>query len=292
MTTSVPARPVVAGVDGSDDSLAALRWAVDEARRRSAPLWVVHAAEPARPDFSTVEDPCFLTAHRHAAEEILDGAVRQAREAAGDVEVRRVLEVGTATVVLLRQSARADIVVLGSRGRTGFTTVPLGSTSLQVAMHAPCAVVVVRAADATLAGPSVGRIVVGVDGSPHSERALAFAFEQARERGLGVTAVRAWRSPGVYVDLALLHDRQQAEKEERAALAESLAPWREQYPGVDVVEKAVLCPPAKALIDESAGAALLVVGSHGRGGFGGLLLGSVGHAVLHHAHCPVAVLRH
>jgi nucleotide-binding universal stress UspA family protein len=107
------ARPVVAGIDGSDDGLAAVRWAADEARRRSAPLWVVHAFDPVRAEFFALEDPAFVAAERHAAERVLDTAVRQARELAGHVEVRPVLEAGTPPVVLLRQSALADLVVLG-----------------------------------------------------------------------------------------------------------------------------------------------------------------------------------
>lgn len=160
-------------------------------------------------------------------------------------------------------------------------------------MHASCGVVVVRAVgDDAPAGPSAGRIVVGTDGSLHSVRALRWAFDQAQERGVGVIAVRAWLSPTTYGSTFLVDEWRQLKKEAQEALAESLAPWREQFPGVDVVERSVPGEPATALIDESAGAELLVVGSHGRGGFGGLLLGSVSHAVLHHAHCPVAVLRH
>ena len=288
MTTTAAVRPVVAGIDGSDQSIMALRWAADEARRRSAPLWVVHAFDIVRTEYYGPE----IAAERRAGEEVLDAAVRQARELAAEVEVRPVLEAGAASVVLLKQSAHADLVVLGSRGRGGFAAQLLGSTPLQVASHASCPVVVVRvAADGVPPGPSAGRIVVGADGSPHSERALGFAFAMAEERGLGVTAVRAWRAPSVCIDAVPPHEWQQAEKDEQAALAENVAVWREQYPGVDVVEKTVLSVPGKALIDESAGAELLVVGSHGRGGFGGLLLGSVSHVALHYAHCPVAVVR-
>lgn len=291
MSTPSATRPVVAGIDGSDHSLAALRWAAAEARRRSAPLWVVHAFDLVRAEFFALEEPAFVAAERRAAEKILDTAVRQARELAGHVEVRPVLEAGTPPVVLLRQSALADLVVLGSRGRGDFTSLLLGSTSLQVAMHAHCSVVVVRAADDETPGPSAGRIVVGTDGSPQSERAVGFAFERAQEQGLGITAVRALLAPTMYISTFPVEDWRQLKVQERAALAESLALWRKQYPGVDVVEKSIPGEPAKVLIDESAGAELLVVGSHGRGGFGGLLLGSVSHAALHHAHCPVAVLR-
>jgi nucleotide-binding universal stress UspA family protein len=159
-------------------------------------------------------------------------------------------------------------------------------------MHAHCTVEVVRAAADDTPGPSAGRIVVGTDGSPQSERAVGFAFERAQEHGFGITAVRAWLSPTMYISTFPVEDWRQLKARERAALTDSLAQWRKRYPGVDVVQKSINGEPAKVLVDESAGAELLVVGSHGRGGFGGLLLGSVSHAALHHAHCPVAVLRH
>jgi nucleotide-binding universal stress UspA family protein len=289
--TTPAVRPVVAGVDGSDGSLAALRWAADEASRRSAPLWVVHAFDLLRAQVFALEDPAFVAAERRAAGKILDAAVREVRELAGHVEVRPVLESGTASVVLLKQSAQADMVVLGSRGRGDFAGLLLGSTSLQVAMHASCGVVVVRGTTDKAYGPSAGRVVVGTDGSPQSERAVGFAFERAQERGLGITAVRAWQSPTIYISTVPVEEWRRWRAQEQTVLAESLAPWRKRYPGVDVVEKSVPGEPAQALVDESAGAELLVVGSHGRGGFGGLLLGSVSHDALHHAHCPVAVLR-
>jgi nucleotide-binding universal stress UspA family protein len=292
MTTPAAVRPVVAGIDGSDHSLVALRWAAEEARRRSAPLWVVHAFDLLRAEVFGLEDRAYVVAERHAAEKILDAAVRQARALAGDVEVRPLLETGTAPAVLLEQSAKADLVVLGSRGRGEFAGLLLGSTSLHVATHASGPVVVVRRALDETTGPSAGRVVVGTDGSPHSERALRFAFEHAQERGVGVTAVRALLPPTVYISTLPLPEWRQLKSSEQAALAESVAPWREKYPGVDVVTQSVVGEPAKVLIDESAGAELLVVGSHGRGGFAGLLLGSVSHAALHHAHCPVAVVRH
>jgi nucleotide-binding universal stress UspA family protein len=292
MNTDTATRPVVVGVDGSAVSTAALRWAVDEARRRSAPLWVVYALDESHSESFLLANPVFVAEERRAGKQVLDVAVGHARGLAADLHVRPVLDLGSPAVVLLTQSAAADLVVLGSRGRGGFAGMLLGSTSLQVAMHASCAVVVLRSAlDGTGAGPSAGRIVVGADGSPASERAMRFAFARARQLGLGLTALRAWRSPAIYVDVPSSPKWEQVEKAEQALQSEGLAPRREQYPEVDVVEKTVQGNAAAALVDESAGAELLVVGSHGRGGYGGLLLGSVSHAALHHARCPVAVVR-
>lgn len=291
MTTPAAVRPVVVGVDGSDHGLTALRWAAREARRRSAPLWVVHAFDLLLAEVFALDEPAYVAAERRAAEKILASAVEQARQVAGDIEVRPVLETGTASRVLLAMSEQAELVVLGSRGRGDFAGLLLGSTSLQVATHASCAAVVVRSTRDGAPGPSAGRIVVGTDGSPQSECALRFAFEQAQERGVGVTVVRAWLEPTLYISPIPVAEWRQLEAQEQEALHESVARWSEKYPGIDVVAKSVVAEPAKALVCESAGAELLVVGSHGRGGFAGLLLGSVGHAALHHAPCPVAVVR-
>jgi nucleotide-binding universal stress UspA family protein len=286
------ARRLVVGVDGSPAATAALGWALDEARSRSAPLWLVHALDQSHTDAFTRANPVFVAEVRRAAERILDTAVAHARAVVPDLDVYPVLEVGTPAAVLLTQAAAADLVVLGSRGRGGFAGLLLGSTSLKVATEAGCPVVVLRArTDAGGASPSAGRIVVGADGSPCSEAALQFAFTRAGRRGLGLMAVRAWRSPAIYVDVPTSKRWEQLEKKERMVLAEGLASWRERYPDVDVVERTVLGNAAATLVDESAGAELLVVGSHGRGGVGALLLGSVSHAVLHHARCPVAVVR-
>jgi nucleotide-binding universal stress UspA family protein len=286
---SSTARPVVVGVDGSPAATAALDWALDEASSRSARLWLVYALDQAHGDAFTRANPVFAAEERRAAEEILDTAVARARAVAPDLDVRAVLQVGSPAAILLAEAKFAELVVLGSRGRGGFSGLLLGSTSLKVAMQAPCPVVVLRGP--TGAGSSVGRIVVGADGSPCSEAALQFAFTRARHRGLVLTAVRVWRSPAIYVDFPSSNLWARLEKQERVVLAEGMAAWRERYPEVHVVERTVLGNAAAVLVDESAGADLLVVGSHGRSGVAALLLGSVSHAVLHHARCPVAVIR-
>jgi nucleotide-binding universal stress UspA family protein len=269
-----------------------MRWAVDEARRRSTPLRIVHALDLRHTDAFIAANPGFVADERRAAEQVLATAAGLVCEWAPDLDVRSVLEVGPPAAVLLGQAPTAELVVLGSRGRGGFAGLLLGSTSMQVAMHASGSVVVIRDdVERGVAGPSSGRVVVGADGSPSSECALHFAFTRARQDGLGLTAVRAWRSPAVYVDVPSSRIWELAEKEEQAQLAEDLATWRERFPEVDVVERTSMRNAGAALADESAGAELLVVGSRGRGGFGGLLLGSVSHAVLHHARCPVAVVR-
>src|SRR5690606_3692092 len=164
----------------------------------------------------------------------------------------------------------------------------LGSVAVGLGGHARCPLVVVRAVqDSEPTAP----VVVGVDGSPLSDPALAFAFEAAAVRGVALEAVHAWRELVGDLDMATLLDWDAIETEERALLAERLAGWAEKYPDVPVRRVVTRERPARVLVEQSRGAQLVVVGSRGRGGFTGLVLGSVSHAVLHHAHCPVAVVR-
>lgn len=284
-----PVRPVVVGTDGSASGAAALLRAVDEAEHPRRPLRVLHAMDVRYGAAFSRANPVFVADERRAAEEVLDAAVAAARAAAPGLDVRGLLAAGPPAAALVEQAADADLVVVGCRGRGGFTGLLLGSTSRDVAMRAPGAVLVVRPGGVG-AGPSAGRVVVGVDGEPQSADALAFAFARAAERGLGLTAVHVARSPAVYVDMPVSHRWDWAEEAARTLLTGCLAGWRERCPGVDVVARAVLGNAAAVLVGESVGAELLVVGSRGRGRVGGLLLGSVGHAVLHHAGCPVAVV--
>lgn len=277
MSTFGTGQPVVVGIDGSDLSTVALAWGVDEARRNSCPLRLVHAAGPRE---------------RMSGDTLLETAATRARTAAPELDVSSVLETGHTAEALLKHASDANLVVLGSRGRGGFSGLLVGSTSLQVAMHAPCPVVVIRlAGEDAPPGPSASRVVVGIDNSPASQRAIDFAFEQAHSRGIGLTAVLTYAGPDFDTTVSPTHEWEQAAEREKAVLAESLGNRSDQFPGINIVQKAEWGNPIAILMDESAGAELLVVGSHGRGGFGGMVLGSVSHALLHHAHCPVAVVR-
>jgi nucleotide-binding universal stress UspA family protein len=166
----------------------------------------------------------------------------------------------------------------------------LGSTSLQVACPASRVVVIRPTGEDAPPGLSAGRVVISVDDSTRSQRAVDFAFVQADSRGIGLTAVLSWLGPDLDVGVAPPHEWEQAAQDERALLAETLSGRCAQYPGVDVIEKTAPDDPIAALADESRGAELLVAGSHGRGGRGGMVLGSVSQALLHRAHCPLAVV--
>ena len=284
-------KEIIVGVDGSEPSLLATDWAAAEAARRKAPLRVVHVVPPwlyeapADPGASLIRDRLLQDGRN-----IVDLGAARARDRAPGLEVTGEQTGGQPAEALLRRARDALMVVTGPRGTGGLTGLVLGSVAVQVATHAPCPAVVVRPFE-----PSArGEIVVGVDGSPAGAAAIGFAFEEASVRRVRLRALLAWTSPvstGPGDMLPLVYDRELLAADEERLLAESLAGWRTEYPDVDVVPAAVRGRAARVLAEASADADLLVVGSRGRGGFTGLLLGSVGHAVLHRAHCPVAIVR-
>lgn len=283
--------PVIAGADGSSESLRAVRLAAEEAGRRNRPLRVVHALgwplnqTPVRSQASGPLDG----GPRFQAERILAQAIAEARQAAPDVPVNGEIADGQPATVLVARTPHAALVVLGDRGLGGFASLLLGSVALQVSAHAECPVLIARGTDRE-AGP----VVVGVDGSRLSALAIGFAFEEAAWRGGELVALHAYqRIFATDTDDALppADDGDEPRGEEERVLVESLAGWRDRYPDVRIVHRLVRRRAAAALVEESTRAGLVVVGARGRGGFAGLVAGSVSHAVLHHADCPVAVVR-
>ena len=284
--------PVVVGVDGSEESEVGLAWAAHEAHHERRALRLVHAWEVPVPGYVPV--PASVDLVREGAEAVLAEAVSKAQEWAPDVDVDGALVLGPAGRVLLDQGKDAAMVVVGSHGRGGFARLMLGSSSIAVAAHATVPVVVTRGTTASGAWRH-GPVVVGIDGSSVSESAIDFAFQAAALRRQGLVAVHAWAQPDPFVDeaYAVLSEAATRQTEARLAVSESLAGWRSKYPDVEVSDVIADGHPVDALLGEAkrAEAALLVVGSRGRGGFTGLLLGSVSRGVLHHATCPVAVVR-
>lgn len=285
-----PQAPVVVGVDGSPRSGHAMEWAVGEALRRGVALRVVHAF-PTDPPVAVGHDPDI----RAAAERMLTAAADDARNLPGaNVEVQAAVVEGSAAKVLLDESLRASLLVVGSRGHGGFASLLLGSTSVHVTAHAGCPVVVVPHHE-TAPGTAEGPVLVGVDGSPASTPALEFAFERAQRRGVGLVAVHVWRVPtdyGAYPVEPVKADSARLEREARARLADAVAPWLERYPQVSVDQPTIQGHPARVLTEEStADAELVVVGSRGHATLTGTMLGSVSQAVLHHTRRPVAVVR-
>lgn len=280
--------PVVAGVDGSEAARRAVVWAAEEAVRRGAALRLVTAF--AFTADHVVGHPGLGERYRDTMEEVArrDLAAAEELAAVADVPVTADLRVGFPIGTLAEEARHAQLLVVGSRGRGGVAGLLLGSVSAALAAHAACPVVVVREdAAGTVGGP----VVVGIDGSPGSEAATAFAFEAAAMRGVPLVAVHSWTDLVIDPAAAPLMDGDAVAQSERAVLAERLRGWKEKYPDVDVQQVVVRDLPAHALVERSAGAQLLVVGSRGRGGAASLLLGSVSHGVLHRGRCPVAVVR-
>jgi nucleotide-binding universal stress UspA family protein len=283
---------VVAGVDGSQSALQAIRWAAIEARDVSCPLRLVHTLQ--WPLVGYPVPPGLRADWTNEFHEQGCAWLREAEEAAKltapGVQVQVHLLTGDPRQCLLAEAESARELVVGSRGLGGFTGMVLGSTSATVAQHAPCPVVVVHGP-----GTATGPVVVGLDGSAVSEQALGYAFEAASRAGALLLAVHAWADLGKgeswLVQVAgMTFD--EIEASGRRMLAEQLAGWQDKYPGVSVEPRVIHRQlPAAALIELGHQARIIVVGSHGRGGFTRLFLGSVSHAVAQHATCPVVVCR-
>ncbi|MET7380659.1 universal stress protein [Streptomyces sp. NPDC005526] len=285
---------VVVGVDGSDSALDAVVWAALEAESRKASLRVVHAFSwpVAHASLDTVLPQPMRARLRDAADRLVDEGVERARAAAPDVDVSGSVLPGDPSSVLEARSREAALVVVGSRGLGGFGGLLLGSTAAALAAHGRCPVLVVR----QLADPT-GPVLVGVDGSPAGAEAVRFALAEAARRRVPVVALHAWTTWNAPIppppDAAQPYANEPGElaAAEERLLAEALAGHRERYPDVRVEPRLVHGPTRQTLIEASRTAQLTVVGSRGRGGFSGLLLGSVSQALLHHAYGPVAVVR-
>jgi len=284
--------PVVVGVDGSPSALDAVRVAAREAAGRHRPLRVVNAflwpllGTPLGPIAVTLPD----SELRQGAEKLVAEAVDEARKIDSELQVTGEVVDGGPVAVLMRESEDAALLVIGHRGLGGFKELLVGSAAVQLSARADCPVLVVRG-EPRADGP----VVVGVDGSPISDEAIGFAFAEAAQRGADLVAVHAWLYPspvGPGDIVPLVYDPEKLRAEEERVLAEAVAGWAERYPEVRVRRKLVEATAARALVEESAEAQLTVVGAHGRGTLGGMLLGSVSHAVLHHSRSPLAIVRH
>ncbi|GAB3142702.1 universal stress protein [Micromonospora sonneratiae] len=283
---------VVVGVDGSDIALGAVRVAASEATRRGRSLHIVHAfvwpmlRVPVGPPPGGPAEGGL----RNQAERVLADAVAEANAAQPGLEVSAEIVEGQPAAVLLGQAHDAALLVIGDRGLGGFAGLLVGSVAIQVAEYATCPVLVIRGEQRP-----EGPVIVGVDGSARSAAAVEFAAEEAALRGAELVAVHAYWHPvslGPGDIVPLVYDEDALQTEEAQLLAESVAGLAERYPDLRITQRLVRGKPATALIEESADAQLVVVGARGRGGFAGLLLGSVSQSVLHHSKCPVIVIRH
>lgn len=288
---------IVVAVDGSDASKVAVQWAANTAMKRELPLRL--ASSYAMPQFLYAEgmvppQEIYDDLQAETMEKI-EEARAIALEIAPDIKIGHVIAEGSPIDLLLDMSKNSTMIVMGSRGLGGLSGMVMGSVSAAVVSHAECPVVVVREDNHVDETTKYGPIVVGIDGSAVSEKATEYAFAEASARGAELHAVHTWMDMQVQASLAGLAAAQQqwqvVEQEQHALLAERLAGFQQEFPDVVVKKIVTRDRPVRALCDASEGAQLLVVGSHGRGGFKGMLLGSTSRALLQSAPCPMMVVR-
>lgn len=284
-------RSVLVGVDGSQAALEAVRWAAKEAERRCAVLRLVYAfgwvptPDLRDPDPASAPSDTLLRGARRA----VAAAAALAAVVAPDVDVVEDVLTGSPIQRLAAESRGAQLVVVGGRGLGGFNGLLAGSVAVALAGHAECPVVVVRGAKPGLK-PLAGPVLVGVDGSSTSDAAVARAYEAASVRRAPLVAVHTWQDLPIEPAVWPLIDWDGVETEARETLAKQLVGWGAEYPKVSVRQVVTMDRPAQTLVELSAEAQLVVVGSRGRGAAAGAALGSVSHALVHHAQCPVVVV--
>lgn len=294
MSTFPSHHGILVGVDGSPPSKVAVDWAAREAAMRGVPLSIIHVIQsPAVRMWPEVPMPRDLLARMERdSEEMLSDASRIAKAATAET---RQIHIETETIAggvlptLIDLSKDAEMIVAGCRGTGPINRRLLGSVSRGLIQHAHAPVAVIHDEDPLMAYPAKAPVLVGIDGSPVSEAATAVAFEEASRRGVDLVALHVWSDFALYdvpeTELPTLQRR--AEE----TLSERLAGWQERYPDVHVRPVVALNRPVHQLLERSEAAQLTVVGSHGRGGFTGMLLGSVSLAVAESARMPVLVVR-
>ncbi len=286
-------RGILVGVDRSTSSIAAVNWAARDAAMRNVPLTLMHVIAPVVPAVAPwPEIPIprdYFERQDDKARRILEDARRAVADSTGEHGppfVHSVVVHGPTVSTLVNESNIADMMVVGCRGEGAFSGISFGSVSTGLVNYAHCPVAVVHD-EAPL--DAQAPVLVGIDGSPASERATEIAFDEAFRRGVDLVALHAWSD----VSMSEVPDVDFATMDAQAhdALADWLARWQQRYPDVTVRRVVLRDQPARQLVEHSESAQLVVVGSNGRGGFAGMMLGSVSTAVTHAARTVVIVAR-
>lgn len=285
---------VLVGYDGSSSARRAAHWAAREAATRHRRLVIVHAFRWPLTELTQLRTEVMVLSEdpfRDEYQKLVDDLVVECRPLAGGNEVRGEVVTGEPVDVLTRLGANANLLVLGSSGHGAVHQVLLGSTSAELVRSVAAPVVVVRDTDQPARRR---RVVVGVDGSDTSAKAVDFAYDFATRHNADLVAVHAWSDLPLDALGAVGEwnvDWDEITGQARVALSEALAGHSARYPDVRVHPVVTMSKPAEALLEQGDNADMVVVGSHGRGAVRRMLLGSVSQAVLHYAKCPVAVVR-
>jgi nucleotide-binding universal stress UspA family protein len=283
---------ILVGVDESACAKEALEWAAADAAARHGRLTVTSVAD--LPRLGDVPlSPQLLSSARQAAQRMVDAAVRRVQQLAPDVVVEGRIATGNPAAELMLMAASAEQVVVGSHGTSEITALLIGSVGSQVAEHVPCPAVVVRSR------PNGGSVVVGIDNSEHSQAALEYGFGYAERHGLPLVAVHVYALGAFAYQMMPYAVGSNPVTEELAPIRadvarmaeQSIGRWTQKYPAVEARVELVEGLATQQLVEASRSAGLLVVGTRGHGGLAGMLLGSVSHAVMRHAHCPIVIAR-
>jgi len=284
---------IIVAADGSPASNAAVCWAAQDAVLRRIPLTVVHVVNPVVTAWPHSPLPDGVAVwQENEGRRILADSLKLARDTVNDnprIPIESELIFSATAPTLVDLSKEADLIVVGTYGRGALARGLLGSVSSSLVRQAHCPVAVIRDEEPRMPDPAQAPVLVGIDGSPASELATAIAFDEASRRRVNLVAVHAWSDTEIFELPGL--DWSAVKAEEERLLAEGLAGWQERYPDV-IVHRLLVCDrPARVLVETSEAAQLVVLGSHGRGGFAGMLLGSVSNAVVQSVRMPVIVAR-
>ncbi len=283
---------VLVCVDGSAAADAAVAWGAREAIMRQLPITLMHAVPPVVVGWPVGQLYADMPEwQQENGQHVIDQARKTLSASLGESEppeIRTEMVYSSVVPVLIDASKDAWMIVAGSQGLGAMGRLLLGSVTTGLVHYAHCPVAVIHS-DENAAPDSSAPVLLGIDGSPASEAATALAFDEASRRGVELVALHVWSDVGVFPVLGM--DWRDRETEGQEILAERLAGWQEQYPDVRI-ERLLFCDkPSRWLLKESERAQLVVVGSRGRGGFPGMLLGSVSSAVAQSARVPVIVVR-